>query len=313
MKYNHRLSIFRSCSFVSKYRVVGSATIETVISMVVFVPLILSVPVLGKYMDIKQKAMESSRYAAWERTVWSDNGIGWGNAAAVSKPDDLIEAEVDSRFFGHPLQPIDSLVQEQTENPLWGTRRNGQDIRFLGTLADQDDDDIEQGLRAEVELSEYDPGHAPPTGLIVDAVADKGVANLVGPLASLNNVSVAGCELGVNLERGMMLGSENRADLTLRTPINNVLGDRNLLLEMTAGILSNAWVVPKDSEDLYRLRVGEITAAQPVNCVTVPAVQTFGHLAFGTDRALFGEVRRAAPVEDTLNPFALPEERRIDN
>lgn len=291
---------------------------ETLVSMVVFVPLFVSIPVLGKYQDIKQKSLEASRYVAWERTIWAANGgAGWGSGSPNEKSDEEIVEEVDRRFYGHPLQGLDD--SRQTENPLWGTRQNGDDIRFLGSRSssEQDNNGVTP-LRAELRLYERAPGYgAPGATQIVDHVANLGLSQIAGvsaiePVIDIaSSISLGSCELGINLRQGLNLGHQNRVDLALETPINNVLGRSDLLLTTTAGILSNAWVVPRDSEELYRQRVGWITAAEPVNCVTEPAATVLGAAALGDDLPLFGEVRRAAPAEDTLNPEALPESKRV--
>lgn len=302
-----------------KSRMRGGAMAETLISMVIFIPLFFSIPVLGKYQDIKQKSLEASRYAVWERTIWAaDRGVGWESGTVNEKGDDDIVEEIDRRFYGHPLQGLDD--SRQTENPLWGTRQNGEDIRFLGSRASsaQDTNSVTP-LRAELQLYEAAPGYgAPGVGEVVDAVANLGLDTIGGvsaiePVTNIaNSISLGNCELGINLDSGMGLGHENRVDMLLETPVNNVLGQTDLLISTTAGILSNAWVVPNDSEALYRERVGHITASEPVNCVTEPAAVVLGRGAsLGADRPLFGEVRRAAPARDTLNPGALPEERRI--
>ncbi len=305
-----------------KRHAVGAAAIETVISMVVFVPLILAVPVLGKYMDIKQKALESSRYVAWERTVWSDGGQGWGDASVADKSSDSIVNEVDTRFYGHPLQGIqgtdgDSANRQQTRNPLWGTRRDNRDVRFLGNRASSNEgDQSQQVLRVELNSFVERPDYVAPGNLFVNPVADTGITTGIGALEQalgvIESIAVGDCELGVSLTRGLMLGTENRADVVLHTPINNVLGQRDLLLTTTAGILSNAWVVPNDAEDLYRARVGRITAAEPINCVVQPAVVLLTPLSLGRDRPIFGELFRTEEVRDTLSPSALPEGRTIN-
>ncbi len=297
----------------------GGAMAETLISMVVFIPLFVSIPVLGKYQDIKQKTIEATRYAAWERTIWaSDGGRGWGDGSANEKSNVRLEREIDLRFYGHPLQGLDN--DDRTENPLLGVRKNGDDIRFLGSRAsDTQDNSNVVPLRGELQAFQDGPGYGVSGAReIVDGVANLGLSQISGvsaiePVTNIaNNISLGNCELGIDLERGMFLGHENRVDMLLETPVNNVLGQNDLVLASTGGILSNAWVVPRESEELYRARVGRITAAEPVNCVTEPAAVVLGRGAsLGTNRPLFGEVRQAAPARDTLNPGAVPEERTI--
>lgn len=56
----------------------GQAMVELlIVAGLVLIPLFLAIPVLGKYLDIRSSAVQSARYAAWERTVW------YGGAAAT--------------------------------------------------------------------------------------------------------------------------------------------------------------------------------------------------------------------------------------
>ncbi len=52
----------------------GSSITEFIIIMAFFVPVMFAMPLIAKYADIKSKTIEASRYAAWERTVWSGSG-----------------------------------------------------------------------------------------------------------------------------------------------------------------------------------------------------------------------------------------------
>ena len=61
----------------------------------VLIPLFLTVPLLGKYMDLKATSIQAARYAAWERTVW----FGGTNWTAGEKEDIKIQREIQQRFF----------------------------------------------------------------------------------------------------------------------------------------------------------------------------------------------------------------------
>lgn len=80
----------------------GQSTVEFIVLALVLVPLLLAVPLLGKYMDIAQTAAVASRYAAFEGTVRhsSANG-GW-------KSDAELAMEVRRRFFSNSDAPIKS-------------------------------------------------------------------------------------------------------------------------------------------------------------------------------------------------------------
>ena len=71
----------------------GQATTEFVVLALVLVPLVLAVPLLGKYIDMMQTAEAASRYVAFEATVKSKTG--------ASKTDAEIAADVRRRFFSN--------------------------------------------------------------------------------------------------------------------------------------------------------------------------------------------------------------------
>jgi len=84
----------------------GQAMVELVIvAGFVLVPLFLAIPLLGKYLDVRSAAVQASRYAAWERTVWyggdAATGMGWFGASkkwqANEKSDTQIRNELGVR------------------------------------------------------------------------------------------------------------------------------------------------------------------------------------------------------------------------
>ncbi len=76
-----------------------------IVAALVLIPLFLAIPMLGKYLDIRAAAVQSSRYAAWERTVWfggdSATSMGWFGVSrqwqANEKKDDQIRREIGVR------------------------------------------------------------------------------------------------------------------------------------------------------------------------------------------------------------------------
>ena len=78
----------------------GQSTVEFVVLSLVMVPLLLIVPLLGKYMDIAQTTAVASRYTAFEGTVrHSSSTDGW-------KSDAELAQEVRRRFFSNSDAPI---------------------------------------------------------------------------------------------------------------------------------------------------------------------------------------------------------------
>jgi hypothetical protein len=75
--------------------------------MFVLVPLFLAIPLLGKYIDMRATAVQTARYAAWERTVWyggaAASSLGWLGVSrswqANAKTDDQIRRELGARLL----------------------------------------------------------------------------------------------------------------------------------------------------------------------------------------------------------------------
>ena len=97
------------------------------------VPLFLGISLLGKYIDIKQTAIQAARYEAWEYTVWYANDsepmTGFNAVPQPIKSTTLTRNETQQRFFTDPgnsdtTQPITSTDamtgwSASTANPLW--------------------------------------------------------------------------------------------------------------------------------------------------------------------------------------------------
>jgi hypothetical protein len=95
----------------------GQAMVEFVVAMTaVMGVLLLAIVMLGKFNDVRNRALMSSRYVAWERTVWTDGDInkalasdsgtteGWSraygdSALSVSKTDAELKDEVMQRVI----------------------------------------------------------------------------------------------------------------------------------------------------------------------------------------------------------------------
>ncbi|OGT31677.1 MAG: hypothetical protein A2W28_09180 [Gammaproteobacteria bacterium RBG_16_51_14] len=113
----------------------GQAMTELLITAsMLLVPLLLLIPLLGKYIDIKHSTIEAARYEAWEYTVWYN---GTNNGQADDRPDGypnaqpvkgLTQTQIESRrrFFSDITLPIandDKTIGWRNEpgkrNPLW--------------------------------------------------------------------------------------------------------------------------------------------------------------------------------------------------
>lgn len=95
----------------------GQATLEFVILALVTVPLMLILPLLGKYEDLAQTAAIASRYTAFEGTVRHSSSLdSW-------KSDAELATEVRRRFFSTSDAPIKTNDVagdfNAHRNPLW--------------------------------------------------------------------------------------------------------------------------------------------------------------------------------------------------
>ncbi|WP_260854175.1 hypothetical protein [Paraburkholderia sp. BCC1886] len=92
--------------------------------------LLLAIAMLGKFNDVRNRTLMSSRYVAWERTVWTDSDAkknlvgdsatteGWSGtygspALASSKLDTELKAEVMQRLFVGNNAPVAGADRQQ--------------------------------------------------------------------------------------------------------------------------------------------------------------------------------------------------------
>jgi len=247
----------------SKHRkslMAGTATIELVVVLVLFIPLLSSIPLLGKYLDFKQKNIDAGRYAAWERTVWSDP-VTSGGSGTVKKPDSTIRFEVDIRFFGDEQQRLSE--NSKSENTLWGNKN------VHGSLVKQN------SKNRRVNVATYEV-MSPIRILLADNYAYKGFRGIGGFVAGIGSLASpviraisSSCNNlpGIGYERGMDLASNNYASIAVNSNIKNMRkDDEDLDFSNTASILSNSWVA--SSEAIYKKRVSRLVLEEPVECLT---------------------------------------------
>lgn len=102
----------------------GQALAEFAILAVVLVPLLLLLPMLGKYIHARQMTQQAVRAAAWDATVAANHDI-----RATMDPARQQRLTLD-RQFGHPDDPIRTTLPEPGEpgdhlgNPMLNTFSN---------------------------------------------------------------------------------------------------------------------------------------------------------------------------------------------
>lgn len=118
----------------------GQALIEgLVIASGVLVVGFLALNMLGHFSDIRDRILSASRYAAWERTVYFDDGSWapvYGNA--VTKSDTQIRSEIAQRLFGHKTKITGSDGSKNalpaSGDPMWRDVQNNDLLRQYDDL-----------------------------------------------------------------------------------------------------------------------------------------------------------------------------------
>lgn len=210
----------------------GQATTELLVSALVLVPMFVFVPLVGKYVDIKQRNQEAARYAVWERTIWSDPSAMWNDGEAT-KNDATILVEQNTRVYGHPKQGIDDA--NLRENPLW---KDGAGRALISSKA--------TGSVVESTI---------PGMIDVGSVRILAYEGLPIPLLDEVNLGLSG--------RGYVTAS---TQVTANNAINSAA---QLNYSSSASILSNAWSAP--SEAILRGRVDRLVHNELVDAVALPA------------------------------------------
>ena len=96
---------------VFRARQAGQSLTEfTVVALMLLVPTFLLIPVFSQIISTRQDVEVATRYAAWERTVWSTQPYATypdsNYAATLLKQDAQIGHEIDSRIFSPGDAPI---------------------------------------------------------------------------------------------------------------------------------------------------------------------------------------------------------------
>lgn len=295
----------------------GTALTEFVIVMLFFTPILVGMPLIAKYADIKSKTIEASRYAAWERTVWSDRSARRNDGQLeVFKSADDIRAEIDRRFFGNPVQGLHD--GSATINHMW-RNRNGD---FLLT-SDTEAEPVTTPRRTTLSLKHENPtdrlpGAAQIAAQTVDGIAfsfDRDDALLSGVVAA-GEGSVFGeaqnsefathatggdvqCNpLGVNITNGLNLGARSFATAEVTVLANDFMHGNQPVryaFQARSAILGDAWSAP--DEDMFGQRVDNMAMGDMAGCVTLLGEGIGALTSLGTGRFMFGEGTRANPVE----------------
>jgi len=100
-----------------QFRVRGSAMTEFAVLTLAMLPIMVGIPMIGKMIDLKQTAINASRYAAWEATI-SDSSVQ--------------SNQIESRFFGDELATLSTNGSSNSNNKLWGESRTTGSSTYFG-------------------------------------------------------------------------------------------------------------------------------------------------------------------------------------
>lgn len=109
----------RNAGCAALHRQRGQSMAELVVLMLVLTPLLLLVPMLGKYGDVAHQTSHASRYLAFEQTV---------RGPAVARDDTQVVAEARRRVMGATMAPVKTNDVAGNfaahRNPLWSDYRS---------------------------------------------------------------------------------------------------------------------------------------------------------------------------------------------
>lgn len=249
----------------------GTAMVEFLISLLFFVPLFVTLPIIGKYISFKHKNIESHRYAVWERTIWSEPGASW-NDNENSKGNIQLEEELDYRFYGNQLQGMSTTVL--SSNNLW-VDENQQ------PLLTKSENDM---YRVRISASS---GLSPVKNEFADRYAYDGIPVIGGVLTKASSQFISGVGTllshckdvpGINFEKGMDLGSRTFASISVSSRLRNkTLSDHDnkknnneIRFRAQGSILSNAWTAPTEIQ--FKQRVNNLVIDEAVKCIASPSI-----------------------------------------
>jgi len=178
----------------------GQAMTETVITAsTILVPLLLLIPLLGKYIDIKHAAIQAARYQSWEYTVWyassadTPGGFVDGSGDALPYPvksTNAVRTESRRRFFS----PTDTPIAATDATGTWGIDERNMlwtDHRGNPILTNDTGEDTNY---TQEDTPDYSLGILNTLLSIIDAVFEAlaWVMNLVGKDVGFSMINTEG-------------------------------------------------------------------------------------------------------------------------
>ena len=228
----------------------GAALAETIVLMVVLVPLMFAVPMVGNLVDLRQSSVQAARYAAWESTV---------------HPGRAAPAHLSERFFGDGDAPIVTASSDGGTNALWG---DGPGAGSAAPGTPVHDTEVRVRDRDVVTLG-YEA--ADRQSAVADTVGGA-ISAVGGALDALGGTWDV--ETGAIRRSGVRVGVDRNGWLAELGPGN--CGQRTSCFEETAAILGDAWAADRDRAERRVEALVPATALDPVG----EAMAVFGNVPF---------------------------------
>jgi len=259
----------------------GGALVESLLICGVLVIFMIGIPMMGSIVDLKQKTIEASRYAAWEKTV--------------QDPNQPQADQIDVRFFKNESAPISSIRPGDDlvgENLLWGAQELNQETSTAPGSEEGagGEGNMELYQRARITANVDNINVSKQTAANGD---DMGLDGLTGDVYT--NISEAATLVGSFLSPDAWRGENNieidglmRLHVEVQVESNEFLNSSNTINESTA-ILADGWSAA--DPDVIRDRVHGFVPTEKLDQVgrlisklkVIPMLKDLKHLedAFG--------------------------------
>jgi hypothetical protein len=241
--------------------------------MLALAPFIAGIPLLGKQLDIKQKSFDATRYAVWERTIWSPTGTH-------AKSAEEIALEARDRALGDPLVGVTAsdVLQSQgiTENPLWRDAHREPLLDYANTPVASAED--EQASPVEVGRW-FVPSIAYGDGALADVARALKTRDL-----QLNRHAFATVSGSITLRPVLEQLADHPRSLSGAADEEE---QHAALVQRTSGaILSDTWIA--SDENSFRKRVDDLALDEMLENLELPG-RLIGMNARGKGQPLYGE------------------------
>ncbi|PCJ30708.1 MAG: hypothetical protein COA90_08390 [Gammaproteobacteria bacterium] len=241
----------------------GQAMTEFVVTVsYVFLGLLVIVPTFGKIMDLQFQTQQASRYVAWERTVWFDQGdtpgaskqsSAYWESVATRDDDDLMSSMENRFFYGtgtgilRPITNSDIDAVTADASPIWTYVQSGNSMYGGTVLVDESLDNQDTPSVAYKIIDVIDDGMeiiASPLNEVLNFLGGSNEDFLSLGYERENYFSpVIQTQLNVGNSKGGGTGKWDRqADGSMGSGIEDaIFQDWDGKIEMRSAILADGW------------------------------------------------------------------------